>query len=329
MNRFLACLAALLFALAARASAQTYTYFMDEVTTVSKPILLSPGYMTILEFYDDVDQVMSGRPNLVKIAGVTGSKLYLTALSSSGVTDLVVDVAQRSHMFRLSIVSGTMARRYVIVQRPKPTPPSPTSTSAPRATPPAAPTAPKPASATTPVPRPAANPAPVGVAPTTPSRPRPASVPTTTQTTSTTTPPPTAAPIPPVAAQATRPVRADAAVNPVWLDLVARHLQPDPATGQTTLFLVVRNSGTRTVLLDERDIRVSERARTTELRVVNPSSSVVTLEPGQALTVRVVIKGPLPRELTVSWTMFDFSSDAAYLITRGLNVEENTAGPRG
>jgi hypothetical protein len=312
MKIWIRCLAVLLIGLLCQASAQTFTYYVDEVTTVSKPVLVSPGYMTILEFYEDVDQVMSGRPNLVKIAGVSGSKLFITAMVNSGTTDLVVDVAQRSHLFRLSVAAGNAPRRYVILNRPKP---SATAPNVPlnNATKPTAKQTKSPAS------KPSTNSKPAAT--------------TNSNTTSGASASNASTPSTPAPAQ-TKPRASvapptDAVVNPAWLDFTVRHLQAGPLEGQYTAFLIVRNSGTRTVMLDGNDARVSDRDNKTQYQTLISRSTLSILEPGQISVMRVVIEGPLPQEISLSLTLFDLNSEASYVLKRGLNVEETLAGTRG
>lgn len=161
MNRFLSKLIALVALSYGSALAQTQVFYADDLARAPSGIAVSPGYLTILEFYQEVDQVASGRPGMMKVE-VNGAKIYVSALVQSGSTDLVVEVGSRTQLFRVSVMKGNAPRRYVIVlQKPAPrvTAPAPQTVTPPPAAPAAKPpTAPRPVVSKPAAPRPAATP---------------------------------------------------------------------------------------------------------------------------------------------------------------------------
>ena len=156
MNRFLQKLIALIALSCGSALAQTQVFYADDLARAPSGIAVSPGYLTILEFYQEVDQVASGRPGMMKVE-VNGAKIYVSALVQSGSTDLVVEVGSRTQLFRVSVMKGNAPRRYVIVlQKPVPRVTAPQTVTPAPAAPPLPATKPV---ATRPVtPRPAASP---------------------------------------------------------------------------------------------------------------------------------------------------------------------------
>ncbi len=150
------------------------TYYATDLETRPGSITVSAGYLTVVEFWADVDQVSSGKATLVK-ADVSANKIYLSTGATNGATDLIVEAGGRTLMFTLKINGVNSPKRYVI----KETKPEPVATETP--TPAAAnPTA------TTAQPAPA-QPAPAPV-PTPPAAAKPSQ---TTTSTLTNTPEPT------------------------------------------------------------------------------------------------------------------------------------------
>ncbi|WP_102127592.1 hypothetical protein [Deinococcus planocerae] len=109
--------------------AQNATYFAADLQAAPRTVLVSPDYLTVIEFYQEVDQISSGRPELLHVEA-SGAKVYVSALGRSGSTDLVVEVGARTQLLRVEIVPGNNTRRYVVrLDRPAPplrvTPPPP------------------------------------------------------------------------------------------------------------------------------------------------------------------------------------------------------------
>ncbi len=141
--------------------AQTDVFYADDLARAPKGIAVSPGYLTVLEFFQEVDQVASGRPGMMKVE-VNGSKIYISALVQSGATDLIVEVGARTQLFRVTFTKGNAPRRYVVVLQkpapkvtPPPAPAPPVAPPAPVAAPPVAAAA-KPVAASKPAPKPVA-----------------------------------------------------------------------------------------------------------------------------------------------------------------------------
>jgi hypothetical protein len=116
-------------AFAGLAQAQTATYYADDLTNNAKTIMVTPGYYTLLEFYQEVDGIHSGRAGLLKaeVPEGNGSKVLVSALANSGSTDLLVDIGSRTLLFRVQVTQGNSPRRYTIAlekpaQQAKPTP---------------------------------------------------------------------------------------------------------------------------------------------------------------------------------------------------------------
>lgn len=352
MKRFAVWCIFFLALVAGNGTAQTYTYYVDEVTTRAKQILISPGFMTIIEFYDDVDQVLSGRPNVVKLAGVTGSRIYLTAVGSSGSTDMVVDAASRSHLFKLDVVKGSAPRRYVIA--PRPSAGKPVVQSVPAVKPNAATPASKPSANTTPqqILTGSGTSRPTGLTPPPPPRPVspagsqavPPRPPAPAPAASSPSAQPSVAPVssapppgvsgtpgtvtalgsgsPTLAVPTTLSIPENANVNPSWVDLALSHIQVEG--GATTLYLVVRNTGIRSLMIDERALRVYDADRR-PLPVVAPSTEVKVIAPGVLYSTRVTVAAMLTKEVQFEWLLFDLNNEATYLIKRGLYVDANTS----
>lgn len=102
------------------ASAQnvvTKTYYARELDQQAQPIVVSSGYLTVLQFYDKVSQVASGRPDLIRVEAF-GTKLYVSTSANSGSTDLVVEVGDRVQMFKVNIERGEAPRRYNVIGDP-------------------------------------------------------------------------------------------------------------------------------------------------------------------------------------------------------------------
>ncbi len=110
-------------AFAGLAQAQTATYYADDLTNNAKTIMVTPGYLTLLEFYQEVDGINSGRPGLLKVdvPPSSGSKVFVSALANAGATDLIIEIGSRVLLFRVQVAQGNAPRRYVIALN-KPTP---------------------------------------------------------------------------------------------------------------------------------------------------------------------------------------------------------------
>jgi hypothetical protein len=97
-----------------------YHYYASDLEHTPQVIKMSPGYLTVIEFWGPVDLVSSGRSDLLNV-DVQGSKVLISPLMNSGLTDLIIDVGGRTMMFKLNVENGITPRRYV-VKREAPAP---------------------------------------------------------------------------------------------------------------------------------------------------------------------------------------------------------------
>lgn len=87
--------------------------FADLVTEPGV-VLLSPSYLTLIEFPDLVQTVASGRSDLIQVE-VDDSRILLRPTRSMGKTDLIVKVAGVNMLFVLEVdAENGMPRRYVV-----------------------------------------------------------------------------------------------------------------------------------------------------------------------------------------------------------------------
>lgn len=100
------------------------TYYAEDLTRSPGLIEVSPGFTTVLDFWDTVDAAFSAKRELLRIEG-GGSRLLLSAgllgtaagptPVKTGSTDLVVEVAGRTLLFTVRISPGEYPRRYQIL----------------------------------------------------------------------------------------------------------------------------------------------------------------------------------------------------------------------
>jgi hypothetical protein len=100
------------------------TYYAEDLTRSPGLIEVSPGFTTVLDFWDTVDAAFSAKRELLRIEG-GGSRLLLSAgllgtaagptPVKTGSTDLVVEVAGRTLLFTVRISPGDYPRRYQIL----------------------------------------------------------------------------------------------------------------------------------------------------------------------------------------------------------------------
>lgn len=112
------------------------TYYADDLTRVPGIIEVSPGFTTVLDFWDTVSTLASAKGELLRVESA-GPRILISATQKAGQTDLVVEVAGRTLLFTLKIGPGVGPRRYVIelsrarTQAPTPTYVPPVSAPAP------------------------------------------------------------------------------------------------------------------------------------------------------------------------------------------------------
>ncbi|PNY79655.1 hypothetical protein CVO96_16965 [Deinococcus koreensis] len=281
----------LLFALAALtwlagARAQNAVYYANDLQAAPAAALVSPGFLTVIEFYQEIDQISSGRPDLLHVEAA-GAKIYVSALGRTGSTDLVIEVGARTQLLHVEISPGNATRRYVVrLNKPAPRPPAAPRAQAlpvrpPASAPAARPPAPRPPAVTlsAPVARPAASPV------------------ATRQTWST-------------------------AAQPSWLSLRVIEQDLDARPDEVTLFFAVEHSGTVPLLvLSEADVKVSQNGATLPVRV-KQGANPATLRAGRTHqgTLILQLAPGLRRDqpVTLSWTLRDPSGQVSYLVQRRL-----------
>jgi hypothetical protein len=109
---------------AAQAQVVLKTYYAEDLTKSPGTIEVSPGFTTVLDFWDTVDAAFSAKRELLRIEG-GGSRLLVSAgllgtatgptPVKTGTTDLIVEVGGRTLLFTVRISPGEYPRRYQIL----------------------------------------------------------------------------------------------------------------------------------------------------------------------------------------------------------------------
>lgn len=288
------CLLAALLGLSL-ARAETAVYYADDIQTRPVMAQVAPGFLTIVEFYQDIDQISSGRPDLLHVEAA-GAKMYVSALGRAGSTDLVIEIGGRTQLVHIQIKPGNSTRRYV-VELDKP-PPVPRVTKAPPA--PAA------------VARVSAAQSPAAQAPVrqTPP-PRPAPQATLVRSSA------------PVGSPVTRsaPEGWSAQPQPSWLSfrLIERNLSHKP--GELTLFFAVEHSGgTPLLVMDATELHVQQNGVDLPV-VVRQGVNPAVLRAGRTQTGTLVIQltpGQQNLPFTLNWSLHDPAKQINYVVERRL-----------
>lgn len=322
------------------ASAQTQNLYVEDLEKDAQPIVISPGYLTMLEFYQEVDQVWGGQQGLLKIdASNSNTKLILTSTAKSGETDLIVEVGDHTLLFHITMSPGKKSRRYVILlEKPvsavaaapvvNPAPAPVTKPAAPTSKPPVTTKPPatnkppvsttKPATSVTPKPEAPPTPAPVleipapvAVVPA-PSAvvETPAAKPTATNTLKQVT---------------TKPVGVQSEyANPKWLSFRIIGQPVVNSKGETLVPYSLRNNGNKSVTVDFDSITITQGNNTVECSV-DGESGPISLKPGTALTgrLRLTLKGNLAASFNLTWSFLEeISNDPqTYVISRGVSMK--------
>lgn len=324
-------------AFAGIAQAQTATYYADDLANEAKTILVSPGYLTLIEFYQEVDSITSGRPGLLKVdvPSGSGSKVFVSTLASSGSTDLIIEIGARVQLFRVQITQGSAPRRYVVaLEKPAP----PTKPTAPVATPSVS--APKPSARVSSV-RPVSS---TPVVTMTPAAPAPvaataspavsaaasstnsvtavtSSKPEKRVTQKTVTQPKTAASAP--AKQSTTPQSNTAPAagerNPSWLAFTFVRAQIEPE--QMTMYFTLKNTGKAQVLIDPTRLTASQGGQKLDSVLASDTTSGL-LKPGSTRIIRLIVKKPKSGAIFLSWSVFG-QDLREYALSRRIDVTNN------
>jgi hypothetical protein len=319
------------------AQAQTATYYADDLANEAKTILVSPGYLTLIEFYQEVDSITSGRPGLLKVdvPSGSGSKVFVSTLASSGSTDLIIEIGARVQLFRVQITQGSAPRRYVDdLEKPAP----PTKPTAPVATPSVS--APKPSARVSSV-RPVSSTPVVTMTPAPPAAvatPGPAvsaaasstnsvtavtsSKPEKRVTQKTVTQPKTTAASTP-AKQSTTPQSNTAPAagerNPSWLAFTFVRAQIEPE--QMTMYFTLKNTGKAQVLIDPTRLTASQGGQKLDSVLASDTTSGL-LKPGSTRIIRLIVKKPKSGAIFLSWSVFG-QDLREYALSRRIDVTNN------
>jgi hypothetical protein len=340
MKHFYVLLFATLAFLMGNANAQTQNLYVEDLEKDAQGITISPGYLTMLEFYQEVDQVWGGQQGLLKIdASNSNTKLILTSTAKSGETDLIVEVGDHTLLFHITMSPGKKSRRYVVLLEkpasaiaaapvaPVVTPPAPTATK------PAAPASKPPTSTTKPpvVTKPAA-PAIKPAAPvTTPAPvlevPAPVVVPAPSAAVAETAPAVAAKPTPTNTLKqvTTKPVGVPSEnANPKWLSFRIIGQPVVNAKGETVVPYSLRNNGTKSVTVDFDSITITQGNNEVEC-TVDGESGPISLKPGTALTgrLRLTLDNRMAASFNLTWSFLEeISNDPqTFVISRGVSMK--------
>jgi hypothetical protein len=334
MKHFYVLLFATLAFLMGNANAQTQNLYVEDLEKDAQGITISPGYLTMLEFYQEVDQVWGGQQGLLKIdASNSNTKLILTSTAKSGETDLIVEVGDHTLLFHITMSPGKKSRRYVVLlEKPASAvaaaPAAPVVTPAPTATKPAAtkpptsttkppvvtkPAAPaiKPAAPVTApapvleVPAPVVVPAPIAAVVESP-----AAKPTATNTLRQVT---------------TKPVGVPSEyANPKWLSFRIIGQPVVNAKGETLVPYSLRNNGSKSVTVDFDSIAITQGNNEVECSV-DGESGPISLKPGTALTgrLRFTLDSNMAASFNLTWSFLEeISNDPqTFVISRGVSMK--------
>jgi hypothetical protein len=342
MKHFYATLFATLAFLMGNANAQTQNLYVEDLERDAQSITISPGYLTMLEFYQEVDQVWGGQQGLLKIdASNSNTKLILTSTAKSGETDLIVEVGDHTLLFHITMSPGKKSRRYVILLE------KPASVVAAAPVAPAASPAPKPATI-------AAKP-PIATKPAA-STTKPASKPTAPVATNNKPEQPVsvqvvAAPAPvlevPVVGVTTNNPGSETAprttstntlkqtttkpagvpsdyANPKWLSFRLISQPVKTSNGDFLISYSLRNNGTKSVLVDFENLKVQQGNDNVEVSVVGESSAI-SLKPGTVLTgrLRLTLDAGQAFNFNLTWSFLEeISNDPqTFVISRGVSMK--------
>ena len=122
--RLRAVLLALTMVLPAQAQVVLRTYYAEDLVKTPGLLEVSPGFTTVIDFWDTVDAAFSAKRELLRLEG-GGSRLLLSTGMigtqagavpvKSGMTDLVVEVGGRTLLFTVRIGPGEYPRRYQVL----------------------------------------------------------------------------------------------------------------------------------------------------------------------------------------------------------------------
>lgn len=306
------------------------TFYARTLENAPRPVVVSTGFLTVLQFYDKISQVASGRPDLIRVE-VSGTRVYVSTVATAGSTDLVVEVGDRTQLFKVNIERGEAPRRYTVLDEAPPAPvarPAPTPAPARIAVRPAPTPAPAPPPRTVAAtPKPAPPPRPVAAAPK--PAPNPAASTQNTRAQARPAPPPRA--IRPTTGGPTAAFTTPDAEypvserNPAWLQVKFVERNLDDAAGTLTLYYSLTNRGERPLSLWPGGVVARQGEASLPVELLQGTRAV--LRPGKiqlgTLTLRGVRSGPLTLTLRVS----DADGQKAYLVERTVDASRLLALP--
>lgn len=340
MKHFYVLLFATLAFLMGNANAQTQNLYVEDLEKDAQGITISPGYLTMLEFYQEVDQVWGGQQGLLKIdASNSNTKLILTSTAKSGETDLIVEVGEHTLLFHITMSPGKKSRRYVVLlEKPAAAPVAAAPIVNPAPAPvikPAAPVSKPPVAASKP---PATSKPPVvATKPATPAAPKPeapaapapvleipapvAVVPAVVERTPTVAKPATNT----LKQVMTKPAGVPSEyANPKWLSFRIIGQPVVNSKGETLVPYSLRNNGNKSVTVDFGQITITQGNNEVECSVEGESGPI-SLKPGTALTgrLRFTLDSSLAASFNLTWSFLEeISNDPqTYVISRGVSMK--------
>lgn len=288
----LVCALAALWYLAA-VRAQSAVFYADDLQVKAASTQVSPGYLTLIEFFQDVDQISSGRPDLLHVEAV-GAKIYVSALARSGSTDLVIEVGARTQLLHVQIAPGNNTHRYqILLDKP-----------APRVVKPAVKVL---------APRSVVKKLPAKVVPAQPVR---VINPPSTPAARTVTPVVPAAPVATAQTWTTAP-------QPAWLSFRVIERDLDRQPNEVTVFFALENSGTVPLLvIDSADLRATQNGVPVPVRPRQGSNPAIlradrTLQGTLTLQLSPAMRRGGP--ITLSWMVRDPVRQTGYLVEKRLD----------
>jgi len=256
------------------------TYYAEDLIKSPGLIEVSPGFTTVLDFWDTVDGAFSAKRELLRIEGA-GSRLLLSAglLASpaggavpvkSGSTDLIVEVAGRTLLFTVRIAPGEYPRRYqILLKRERGGTYGASSSSSSWSAP--APQTPSPAAG--------------GAAPKASPSPSPAS-----------------------------PGRA--ATEP-QVELTTTVEAPSDASGRVSIFFNLENRGRYPVSFALNDLSILQEGRPLRFEVRRDPLKAV-LNPGEGQSGVIVVEGARPGEIVLRWRGVELGPGRSFVLERRL-----------
>jgi len=258
------------------------TYYAEDLVKSPGVLEVSPGFTTVLDFWDTVDGAFSAKRELLRIEGA-GSRLLLSAgLMASpsggavpvkaGSTDLVVEVAGRTLLFTVRIAPGEYPRRYQILLKRQTGGTYGVSSSY----------SPAPSSWSPPEPQPQPRPSAGGQA----------------------------------APKGDAPSVKAANPEP-QVDFTTTVEAPSDASGRVSIFFNLENRGRYPVSFALNDLSLTQEGRTLRFEVRRDPLKAV-LNPGEGQSGVIVVEGAKPGEIVLRWRGVELGPGRAFVLERRL-----------